>query len=206
MTKLICKLPYHNCDLLCNRNRNFDIPFQILPGNLVAQPRIYEEIKDVLEGIKVIDPELAKNATPDPRASGFYDEIPEITTLPAITKQRTGSSGSTDSNDSSGRRTPREADIEKRPSRTKAIADKVLRRRSFVKEKPSIAPKATLESETSEGFVLVPPSDQIPNKRNSIDLSLPVNENKGSILQIVRNITKHRTIKRRGSAPKSRRK
>lgn len=154
----------------------------------------------MLEGIERIDPELAKNATPDPRASGFYDEIPEIS------KKRTGSSGSTDSNGSSGRRTPREADTEKRPSRTKAIADKVLRRRSFVKDKPSIAPKTTLESETSEGFVLVPPSDQIRNKRGSMDLSLPVNENKGSILQIVRNITRHRTIKRGGSAPKTRRK
>ena len=152
----------------------------LISGNLGSH--IYDRIADVAPGYQQ-------------RASGVYDEIPEI---PIPSKDRADSTGSTDSNRSFGRRTPDRLMVEEdKRAMKKNIADKVLRRRSFVKEKPNLAPKTSLNQVSSGGVVLVPTSAQAEDKRGMVDLTLPVNENRG-ILKLFK------TLKRGSATPKTR--
>ena len=155
---------------------NYSRPFV---GNLGSH--IYDQIPDVLPGHRV-------------RESGVYEEIPE---LPIAGKERADSTGSSDSNRSFGKQ---ELDILRRDdNRKKNIAEKVLRRRSFVKEKTTLGPKSSLSAVASGGVVLVgTPGRSSEDKRFGGELPLPVNENKGSILRIFR------TLKRSTAAPKPR--
>ena len=85
------------------------------------------------------------------------------------------------------------ADSDRRATK-KNIADKVLRRRSFVKEKPSLTSKISLSSVTSRGVVLVETPGQPVDNRFGDDLTLPVNETKGSILKLLKTL-------KRGTVP-----
>lgn len=144
---------------------------------------IYEKIPDVLPGRQS-------------RSSGVYDEIPE---LPIAGKERTDLTGSSDSIRPFGKQgsVNMAAEHDRRATK-KNIADKVLRRRSFVKEKPSLTPKISLSSVTSGGVVLVGAPVQSVENRFDVDLTLPVNENKGSILKLFR------TLKRSAAPSKQR--
>ena len=139
-------------------------------------------------------------------ASGVYDEIPEMPGDSSRAKARTGSTGSTSVSTSSTKPSPppdRSTTDEDKRATKKNIADKVLRRRSFVKEKSNMVPKTSLGPMTSEGVVLVPSAEQhSENKRNSVDLSLPVNENKVSLLKIFKTLKRgSASTKPRGGCP-----
>eukprot|EP00794_Sanderia_malayensis_P000308 gene308-938_t len=175
------------------------------PGNLVpdkalstgfldykSKARIYEEIPDVLAQIRGAAPAVVK--TDDYRASGVYDEIP------CLPKSRSASAGSADSNVSSGKVTPTErvlSDTEKEKT-TKKKAKDLLRRRSFSKLKTHSSPKKSLDSLTTSDVLVYPAKPQ--HGKEAVDLTSPVIEGKGSLLQIMKKMTKSKTLRRRDEA------
>ena len=130
--------------------------------------------------------------SPSPRSSGIYDEIDELPT-----KERTMSTESTGSNSSSGKKRSRDR------ANKEAVKSNVERRRSFFREKQAITPKSSLGPVTSVGFAIVPPRDSVSERPDYKD-ALPVNENKSSLLKMVRNLTNRNKTIKRGSQQKPR--
>ena len=168
-------------------------PFpHFLSGYLGYTPkyRIYEEIPALAGSAKG---SVKSDESINIRESGVYDEIP------CDFKVRTVSASSADSSSSSGKKSPSHQivnDSEKDKTPKRNLAKDLLRRRSFSKVKSELTPKKSLDSVTTEGYVLVSPAASRPRER--FDLSLPVNESKGSLLQIVRNLAnRSKSYKRR---------
>ncbi|XP_065057958.1 unconventional myosin-IXAa-like isoform X2 [Rhopilema esculentum] len=182
-----------------NDIRNLEIPEPVAlknkalsTGNLgfARDSHLYESLMDVQEKLNVITGDGF--VSPSPRSSGIYDEIDELPT-----KERTMSTESTGSNSSLGKKRSRDR------ANKEAVKSNVERRRSFFREKQTITAKSSLGPVTSVGFAIVPPRDSVSERPDYKD-SLPVNENKSSLLKMVRNLTNRNKTIKRGTQPKPR--